>query len=320
VEKYIESNANIAGPLLGVPKAVSALLSGEMKDTSMLLGPVGEIAEQYFGRKMRKDMFATWGALWAMLPKGGDVVWNTVPDGQESLPMLTLTDPSTDITDDELKNISENKVVRKKLMEFASKQNHTASDLVDFLLTWGSGYGPDLSAAKFHKFEKQSDEPITKEHWHDVTVTPLPDAPSTKIYCLYGVGAETEVGYFYKTSWNGYEGDESKCADNRCDPPFLLNTTVKDAERKNNIQNHTHHVTLINSFSLVLSRNRSVVLRVAILCSGLYLHGLALLSSITEHWRRVQAKLRRVTLNKKLKNIPSSRLATPKSAVQTFLY
>jgi phospholipid:diacylglycerol acyltransferase len=104
--------------------------------------------------------------------------------------------------------------------------------LVDFLLTWGSGYGPDLSAAKFHKFEKQSDEPITKEHWHDVTVTPLPDAPSTKIYCLYGVGAETEVGYFSKTSWNGYEGDESKCADNRCDPPFLLNTTVKDAERK----------------------------------------------------------------------------------------
>lgn len=320
VEKYIESYVNIAGALLGVPKAVSALLSGEMKDTSMLLGPVGEIAEQYFGRKMRKDMFATWGALWAMLPKGGDVVWNTVPDGQESLPMLTLTDPSTDITDDELKNVSENKVVRKKLMEFASIQNHTASDLVDFLLTWGSGYGPDLSAAKFHKFEKQSDEPITKEHWHDVTVTPLPDAPSTKIYCLYGVGAETEVGYFYKTSWNGYEGDESKCADNRCDPPFLLNTTVKDAERKNNIQNHTHHVTLINSFSLVLSRNRSVVLRVAILCSGLYLHGLALLSSITEHWRRVQAKLRRVTLNKKLRNIPSSRLATPKSAVQTFLY
>lgn len=123
VEKYIESNVNIAGALLGVPKAVSALLSGEMKDTSMLLGPVGEIAEQYFGRKMRKDMFATWGALWAMLPKGGDVVWNTVPDGQESLPMLTLTDPSTDITDDELKNVSENKVVRKKLMEFASIQN-----------------------------------------------------------------------------------------------------------------------------------------------------------------------------------------------------
>jgi hypothetical protein len=114
-------------------------------------------------------------------------------------------------------------------------------------------------------------------------------------------------------------------------------TRRKNDTSGNNIQNHTHHVTLINSFSLVLSRNRSVVLRVAILCSGLYLHGLALLSSITEHWRRVQAKLRRVTLNKKTQkhsfesscntqvcstNVPvltSSRLARPETAVQNFL-
>jgi len=230
VEKHLESYVNIAGALLGVPKAVAALMSGEMKDTSILLGPAGDIAEQLFGRKLRKDMFATWGALWAMLPKGGDVVWDTVPDGQEDLPMMIVTDPNKDITDEELKDVSDNEVVRKRLMEFASKENHTASDLVDMLLTWGAGYGPDISAAKFHKFKKEDE--VTREHWHDVTVTPLPDAPSSKIYCLYGVGAETEVGYYYKTSWGDGEGDTERCSNDRCDPPFLLNATVNDAERQ----------------------------------------------------------------------------------------
>jgi phospholipid:diacylglycerol acyltransferase len=227
VDKHIESYVNIAGALLGVPKAVAALMSGEMKDTSILLGPVGDIAEQLFGRKMRKDMFATWGALWAMLPKGGDAVWDTVPDGQNDIPMLILTDPNTDIKDDELKDVSDNEIVRKRLMDFASKENHTVSDLVDMLLTWGSGYGPDISAAKFHSFERK--EEITRENWHDVTVTPLPDAPTTKIYCLYGVGAETEVGYYYRASWEGREG-EDRCSDDKCDPPFLLDHTVNDVE------------------------------------------------------------------------------------------
>lgn len=230
VDKHFESYINIAGALLGVPKAVSALLSGEMKDTANLLGTIGDIAEQLFGRKLRKDMFSTWGALWAMLPKGGDVVWDTVPQGDEELPMLTLTDPNTNISDEELKNLSDNEIVRKRLMDFASQENHTASDLVDMLLTWGSGYGPEISAGKFHKFHKE--ETLTKEHWHDVTVTPLPEAPSSKIYCLYGVGAKTEVGFYYKTSWEGYDGDEDKCSNDKCDPPFLLDASVNDDEKK----------------------------------------------------------------------------------------
>lgn len=233
VDKHVETYVNIAGALLGVPKAVAALMSGEMKDTSDLIGTVGDIAESYFGRKLRKDMFATWGALWAMLPKGGNAVWNTVLDGEEYYPMLTLTDPNTNITDDDLKNVSDNEAVRKKIMEFASKQNHTVNDLLDFLLTWGSGYGPEIAAGKFLKFQKQTDEELAQEHWHDATITPLPEMSSTKIYCLYGVGAETEVGYYYKTSWGGYEGEEGgKCSDDKCDPPFLLNATVNNEEEK----------------------------------------------------------------------------------------
>ena len=80
VEKYVHSFVNIAGTLLGVPKTVPALLSGELKDTAALLGALGSMMEQYFGRKMRKDMWSTWGSLWQMLPKGGDAIWGTGAD------------------------------------------------------------------------------------------------------------------------------------------------------------------------------------------------------------------------------------------------
>jgi hypothetical protein len=38
VDKYIESWVNIAGPMLGVPKALASLSSGEMRDTAQLGG------------------------------------------------------------------------------------------------------------------------------------------------------------------------------------------------------------------------------------------------------------------------------------------
>ena len=72
VEKHVHSFVNIAGPLLGVPKAVPALLSGEMKDTAALMGGMGSMVEHIFGRIRRQELWNTWGSLWCMLPKGGD--------------------------------------------------------------------------------------------------------------------------------------------------------------------------------------------------------------------------------------------------------
>ena len=80
VERHIHSFVNIAGPVLGVPKAVTALLSGEMKDTAAIMGTMGAMMERIFGRNNRKEMWKTWGSLWAMLPKGGDTIWNHAGD------------------------------------------------------------------------------------------------------------------------------------------------------------------------------------------------------------------------------------------------
>ena len=44
VERHIEGFVNIGGPMLGVPKAVSAIVSGEMRETA-LLGKLGPLLE-----------------------------------------------------------------------------------------------------------------------------------------------------------------------------------------------------------------------------------------------------------------------------------
>jgi len=73
----------MAGATLGAPKAVSALLSGEMQETSQIIGTIGAIVEKYFGRKTRLELFHSWGSLWALLPKGGNAIWGSAADVDE---------------------------------------------------------------------------------------------------------------------------------------------------------------------------------------------------------------------------------------------
>jgi hypothetical protein len=48
VDKYIESWVNIAGPMLGVPKALASLSSGEMRDTAQLGGNYYSYSYSYY--------------------------------------------------------------------------------------------------------------------------------------------------------------------------------------------------------------------------------------------------------------------------------
>merc|ERR1712157_164383 len=152
VEKHIHSFVNIAGTLLGVPKAVPALLSGELKDTAVLLNQFGVLLEQYFGRRLRHNLWTTWGSLFAMLPKGGNTLWPS--------PMIHFNDTV-----------------------WSTQQT------IDYILQSGGGHGPTLSSSQIYSKPKQ---------WHDPTTTPLPKAPSLRIYCMYGTGIPTESAYYYK--------------------------------------------------------------------------------------------------------------------------
>lgn len=65
------------------PSAMTALLSGEMKDT-VELNPAGAYAlEKFFSKEERADLFRSWFGIAGMWMKGGDAVWgdeNSAPD------------------------------------------------------------------------------------------------------------------------------------------------------------------------------------------------------------------------------------------------
>lgn len=65
VDDHIHAYVNIAGSHLGVPKAASALASGETSD-SVFTGGLGNVVERFLPRKARREMYSTWGSLWAV--------------------------------------------------------------------------------------------------------------------------------------------------------------------------------------------------------------------------------------------------------------
>lgn len=205
LDKHIHSYVNIAGSHLGVPKAASALLSGEMSDT-VIMGPMGNMVEQFFGRRLRRDLWSTWGSLWSMLPKGGDALWSPgadlcltmAPDDpfchpEHPSPLLFMT--SNQEKPDEAKRTCP---ANETLYEFVAKPQLSTEDTINFLQSFHSQSNTNHSVQRLFSFH--GDEPSSLRTWHDPTRTPLPHAPNMHIYCLYGTGTDTERAYFYRAT------------------------------------------------------------------------------------------------------------------------
>ncbi|KAG9292687.1 hypothetical protein G9A89_008274 [Geosiphon pyriformis] len=210
VNDHIESFINIGGPLLGLPKALSALLSGEMRDT-VELGAFGiYLLERFFSKRERSELFRTWGGLASMLPKGGEAVWgnNThAPDDKfydagterESYgPMLTfrLITSNKNKTKDQTDN--ENHLPND---ETHLTYHHTCPSVVNFLQNHTNNVFSHMLSTNysFGIAENLQDfrDDVDHTKWSNPLESRLPYAPDMKIYCLYGVGKETERRYYY---------------------------------------------------------------------------------------------------------------------------
>lgn len=75
VDEHVAVHFNIAGPTLGVPKSATALLSGEMRETSQLTGMAYLLGEQLLCKEDRTLLWRTWGSAIGMLPIGGSAIW-----------------------------------------------------------------------------------------------------------------------------------------------------------------------------------------------------------------------------------------------------
>jgi len=61
--------------MLGTPKAVTALLSGEMKDTAQLNAFAVYGLEKFYSKKERAAILRSFPGIASMLPKGGEYIW-----------------------------------------------------------------------------------------------------------------------------------------------------------------------------------------------------------------------------------------------------
>ncbi|KAL2234818.1 UNVERIFIED_CONTAM: Phospholipid:diacylglycerol acyltransferase 1 [Sesamum indicum] len=77
--RHIKAVMNIAGPLLGVPKAISGLFSEEAKDVAVVRAIAPGVLDKDLFRIQTLQhimkMTRTWDSTMSMIPKGGDTIW-----------------------------------------------------------------------------------------------------------------------------------------------------------------------------------------------------------------------------------------------------
>eukprot|EP00960_Hanusia_phi_P057342 763534-Hanusia_phi.AAC.1 len=210
VDKHIHSVVGLAIPWLGVPKGISAVLSGEAKDTAEM-GVLGGILDHHLPRKERTRLFRSWGSTPSMFPKGGDVFWGG----------RNRKFPAPDVLEDEEKafkcasmlHMEEEELSVEEAIDYVLESSSKAPVQDGQLANYHKWYSHGLRTAPFEhngKRKKRTRSPDKSEQcashemmnetkfWTNPLEMPLPFAPNLTIYCMYGVGKETERAYFYK--------------------------------------------------------------------------------------------------------------------------
>ncbi|KAK9918842.1 hypothetical protein WJX75_007445 [Coccomyxa subellipsoidea] len=226
IENHIAAYVNIAGPVLGVSKSMTSLLSGETRDTAEL-GLIGAfLSDNLVPRNERVKLFRTWGSAMGMLPVGGPDIWgNTTwaPDDTPEMtkqnvsfgPLITETlipeqaDEDEDKPNEEHKSFAESvhtwvsnifdrgnkteieKIVKKHDVDSAVRilLRNGGSSFEEKVIKWGAVHADERSC----KASKGSPE----EYYYNPLKCPLPKAPSMQFFCLYGIGLPTERSYYY---------------------------------------------------------------------------------------------------------------------------
>ncbi|KAG0097158.1 hypothetical protein BGZ93_003318 [Podila epicladia] len=250
VSDHIHTFVNIAGPMLGVPKTLAAVLSGEVRDTAQLGVVSAYVLEKFFSRRERADLFRSWGGLSSMIPKGGNRVWGTLrgaPDDGTHDEEETLVKEKIANNEESPNTTSKGKWGEHESPSFgamlafaegSSMKHHTMDESMELLSKMaGNDYnrmlgrnytvGAATSEAEMDKTDKLSTS------WTNPLEARLPKAPRMKIYCLYGVGKSTERSYTYNRmseltsalidQRSGQVEDESAQT-----PNIYIDTTVHD--------------------------------------------------------------------------------------------
>ena len=190
VDDHIDSWINISGCMLGTPKGLPAVLSGEMKDTAQLNAFAVYGLDKFLSRNERAEMFRAMPGISSMLPIGGDSVWgdeNGAPDDR----------PDQNVTYGKFlsfRHLNSTQLPKKNLTVEESRAylfNNTEDWYSEAVLS-------SYSFGVAHKREEVEENQKIPRKWSNPLETRLPKAPNMKIYCFYGIGKETERAYYYR--------------------------------------------------------------------------------------------------------------------------
>ena len=189
VNRHIANWVNISGCMLGAVKGLTAVLSGEMRDTAQLNAFAVYGLEKFLSKEERAEIFRAMPGISSMLPKGGEAVWGNAtwaPDDQ----------PGQDVSFGNVLNFRESN-------SSLTAKNLTTSESLDYLLEQSESWYRDQVVGSYsHGVAHTTNEVEMNERdprkWLNPLETRLPLAPDMKIYCFYGVGKPTERSYFYQ--------------------------------------------------------------------------------------------------------------------------
>jgi phospholipid:diacylglycerol acyltransferase len=191
VERHIESWINVSGCMLGALKDVSAILSGEMRDTAQMNSFAVYGLEKFLSKAERAEIFRAMPGMSSMLPMGGNAIWGDLsgaPDDQ----------PGQDHTYGSFLNF------RTGQNWTTPVQNFTVDDAMEYLLQTTEGWYQDQVKGSYSWGVAQTTAEVEANEqdprkWINPLESRLPLAPNLKIYCFYGVGKPTERGYYYRS-------------------------------------------------------------------------------------------------------------------------
>ncbi|KAF9928557.1 hypothetical protein FBU30_002295 [Linnemannia zychae] len=213
VNDHVHTFVNIAGPMLGVPKTLAAVLSGEVRDTAQLGVVSAYVLEKFFSRRERADLFRSWGGLSSMIPKGGDRIWGTTKGAPDD---GTHDEEDTVIKERIVKNASTSNMTSKKkreqnsptfgaMLAFAEESGMESCGMdesMKLLSKMAGNHYNEMLATNYTvgislTQKEMSKSTVKPTSWANPLEATLPNAPKMKIYCLYGVGKSTERSYTY---------------------------------------------------------------------------------------------------------------------------
>lgn len=240
IDTHVESFINLAGPLLGAPKSVSTILSGETRDTAQMGTLESYLLDLMLNKQERLSLFRTWMGGFAIFPKGGTRIWGSSEKGSPDVPTgadsnfkgfdIITVNPAT-----EYKENASLKETKKYDFDQVGviREMTLPSDVND---RYNKFYSDGI--AEPHEITKND---LDHRKWINPLESRLPHAKNMKIYCMYGIGHDTERAYVYKSRNSEELGKFSK---ESVDPRELIlpmSIDLQEENKLNGLYKGVHH-------------------------------------------------------------------------------